>query len=230
MLSMRRHALFISLAMLAATALAEPAWPTIDAPAGAHVQQVAGDLVVNGQHSHVSRLDMAGTEDAVLEFYRNRFGARRVENRVGDARVIAARQGDCFVTVRVQSPLAGEVQATIIATRIGGALSHSKVTLETEAMLPAGSAVLQTQESDDNGVPALMLMAANRVGVQANRDALVDQLRARGFRIVREDANQAGGRELMSLSLVSSTEDASITVTDAGAYRSLLIQRSRRPR
>jgi hypothetical protein len=224
-----RRAIAAALLTAAAAAQADLAWPAIETPPNAHVEQVAGDLVMNGQHSRVSHFAMAGSEDDVLAFYRTQFGARRVENRVGDARAIASRVGDRFVTVRVHSSISGQVDATIIETQIGGGRSHSKVALDTQALLPAGSAVLQTQESDDDHVPALMVMAVNQVGVQANRDALVEQLRSRGFRVVKEDANRIAGRETLALALESPTEDAAITVTDAGRYRALLVQRTRRP-
>ena len=213
-----------------ARAHAQAAWPALESPQGAHVQQVAGDVVINGQHSRISRLDMMGGADELLAFYRAQFGKRVVENKVGAARVIASQQGDRFVTVRVVAPLEGAVQATIIETQVGGSRSHSRVEHDTEALLPAGSAVLQTQESSDGGVPSLMLMAANRAGLRADRDALVDQLAARGFRVVHEDTLSSGGHDALALALASSTEDAAITVTDAGTYRSMLIQRSRRPR
>ena len=215
-------------ALLVTGAGAQPAWRGVEVPPGAHVQRVADDLVINGQRSQVTRLDITGTEENVLDFYRARFGANRVELRVNGARVIAARQGDRFVTVRVRCRLAGTVEGTVIATRINGGSSHAAMTLETEALLPADTAVLQTQESDDSGAPSTLLVAANRAGVRANRDAIVDQLRARGFRVVGEDARQAGGRESLTLTLSSPSEDAALTVSDAGAYRSLLIQRSRR--
>lgn len=226
--SARRAAACVALAC-AGTAQAQASWPALEAPAGAHVVQVADDMVLNGQHSRISRLDMTGSADDLLAFYRTQFGARHVENRVGPARVIASQFGDRFVTVRIVAPLDGAVQATIMETRVGGGRNHSRVERDTEAMLPAGSAVIQTQESTDAGAPSLMLMAANRVGLQANRDSLVEQLAARGFRVVREDAAETGGREVRTLALASATEDASITVSDTGAYRSLLIQRTRRP-
>jgi hypothetical protein len=215
--------------LLGAPACAQAGWPALDVPQGAHVQQVASDLVINGQHSRISRLDMTGSADDLLAFYRTQFGKRVVENRVGTARVIASQQGDRFVTVRVVAPLDGAVQATIIETQVGGGRSHSRVERDTESLLPAGSAVLQSQESIDGAGPALMLMAANRAGLQADRDALVDQLKARGFRVVREDTLDAGGHPALALSLSSATEEASITVTDTGEYRSMLIQRNRRP-
>lgn len=224
----RRAAACVALAC-AGVAHAQANWPDLEAPAGAHVVQVAADMILNGQHSRISRLDMAGSADDLLAFYRTRFGARHVENRVGPARVIASQIGDRFVTVRIVAPLDGEVQATIMETQVGGGRSHSRVEHDTEKMLPAGSAVIQTQESTDAGAPSLMLMAANRTGLRANRDTLVEQLAARGFHIVREDSTEAGGHEVRTLALASATEDASITVNDTGVYRSLLIQRTRRP-
>jgi hypothetical protein len=215
-------------ALAAAAARADAPCPTVEAPPSAHVQQVASDTVLNGQHSRLARFDMTGTEDDVLAFYRTHFGARHVENTVAGARVIAAREGECFVTVRAQSRLAGLVEATVIATRIGGDLAQSRVAHDTRSLLPADTAIFQTQESNDNGTPALLLVAGNQLGIQADRDALVEQLRARGFRIQHENATQVDGRPSLSLSLASPTEEALVTISDTGAWRSLVILRSRK--
>ncbi len=219
-----------SLALWCGLAAAQSPWPSVDAPAGAQVEQVADDLVLNGMHSRVMRFQMSGNADDALKFYRTLFGARHVENTVSGDRTIAARQGDFFVTVRLHAPLAGEVDGTMMITRIGAKPSHSGVTLDTEALLPAGSAVLQTQESVDDGVASTLVVGANQVGLRANRDALVAKLRSRGFHLDREDSSQSDGHAVVMLTLSSDNEDATVSVTDAGTYRSLVLSRARKPK
>lgn len=221
--------LALSWAFACVDACAASPWPVVEAPAGARLEQVAQDFVLNGQHARVARFDLSGSVDEALDFYRGRFGSRHVENNVAGDRTIAARQGDYFLTVRLHAAMQGLVQGTLMTTRIGGPPSHSGVTLDTEALLPAGSAVMQTQESIDNGVPATLVVAVNQIGVRANRDALVGTLRTRGFHLDREENNQAAGHAVLSLNLSSGGEDATVTVTDAGTYRSLVLQRTRKP-
>jgi hypothetical protein len=217
-----------ALVLVAAGARAQESCPAVETPPGSHVEQVATDLTLNGQHSRVARFSSGGSDADILAFYRTRFGARHVENVVAGARVIAARQGGCFVTVRIAPAGAGPVEATVIATRLGAGSAQSRVALDTRNLLPAGTSVLQTQESVDNGTQGVLLVAANGLGLQADVDALAEQFRARGFRIQREDTARIEGRASMSLSLASASEEATVTVSDAGPWRALVIHRTRR--
>lgn len=218
-----------ALAPWAAQAQAPATLPTLEAPPGARLEQVADDMVLNGQHARVARFDFTGTVDDVLGFYRQRFGARHVENHVGDDRAIATRQGEYFVTVRVHAVVSNEVQATLMAMHMGGTPSHSGAALDTQHLLPAGAALMQMQESNDGGVPECLVVAVSKASVQANRDALLTAFRARGFRLEKAGTRTVQGRELASMDFSSETEDAVVTVSDAGAYRTLTLQRSRKP-
>jgi hypothetical protein len=196
-------------------------------PPTAQAQVVVDDALINGRHSRILRFEVESSEPELLAFYRRQFGERHVEHRARDARVIAARQGDCFITVQLKPLPGGSMQGTIMSTLLTGELEGSAVTQQTRSWLPAQTAVLSTLQSDDAGKRSLTLVGVNAASVQANRDALVETLQAQGFRLVKEDPIGAAPRTSLSLLFASRGEEASLLLADAGAYRSLLVQRTR---
>ncbi len=224
---MRHPALALLLALLASpyVGVRAAAWPAPPLPADARVEVVADDMVLNGQPSRVLRFKSAGTPADVLAFYREKFGARHVEHRARDTQVIATRQGEHFVTVQLR-PVGGQVQGTVMTTLLR-APGKSATALETEKWLPPTSALLSTMQSVDAGKRSLMVVGANRSSLQANRDHLVAAMGAAGFRVVKEDSHPAGERPAMSVQLSGSGETVDLTISDAGAYRALVINRTR---
>lgn len=203
-------------------------WPVAPVPTDAKPQLVAEDMVVNGRRSRVLRYEVARSEEQLLAFYREHFGARRVENRVKNTQVIATRQGDYFQTVQLQPTGPDRVQVTVMTTSLRQA--DSKVSAETRGLLPAQSAVLMTMQSNDTGKQSLMVVAANKASLQANRDHLVSALASQGFKVEREELSQADGKPALALSLASGSEEVTMTLTDTGPYRSLVINRTREPK
>ncbi len=214
-------------ALLAGAACAQT-WPVVKAPDGASVQTVANDMVLNGLPARILRFDAKGTPASLLEFYRQQFGPEHVENTLNGSHVIAARQGDHFHTVQLKSTGANTVQATVMTTQVRGGLGRSVVEADTKQLMPAASSVLTSMQSRDAGKRSMLLLVANTVGTQANRDHLVRALAERGFRLVSEAA--APGGASVSLMFASSTEEAMVTITDAGRYRSVLINRTTEPK
>lgn len=214
-------------ALLTGTAHAQ-SWPTVKVPDGASVQTVANDMVLNGLPARIFRIEVKGTPAEVLDFYREQFGSRHVENALNGSHVIATRQGDHFHTVQIESTGAKTVQVTVMTTQVHGGLGRSAVEADTKQLMPPASSVLTSMQSRDAGKRSMLLLAANTVGMQANRDHLVRALGERGFRLVSESA--APGGESMSLLFASGTEEAVVTITDAGRYRSVLINRTAEPK
>jgi len=100
----RSFAIVAGLGLLgAAAAGADPAWPAVETPPGAHIQTIANDLVLNGKPCRIFRFDVPGELDDILQFYRTQFRpTRAVETRLQDGRVIATRRGEHFHTVQLQ--------------------------------------------------------------------------------------------------------------------------------
>src|SRR5690606_6525161 len=162
-------------------------------------------------------------EPAVHRFYQQQFGARRVENRVDGAQVVATRRGAYFHTVQLRALDTQRTQVTVLTTLLGDGL-HRAPAPPSLNLLPVSTVPLSTLETRDGGQAALTLVAANRHSVQANRDHLVDALQAKGFRLQHElDAGPAGPAGVV-LVFASSTQEVIVNVREAGEFRSIVIQ------
>ena len=218
----RSLAIVAGLGVLGAAANAAPAaWPSLEMPAGARAEMVAADLVLNGKPCRVMRFEVAGSLDDVLQFYRTQFRATRaVETRVKDLPVIATRRDHHFHTVQLKS--VGEaVHATVITTALRSEPLASAVSRDTEALMPPDTVVVSTLQSDDAGRRSLTMVGVNRHSIAANRTHLVALLQQRGFRLLRSDSGESA-----SLALASASEEATLTIADAGPYRTVLVQRT----
>jgi hypothetical protein len=215
---------------LAAWALglhAEP-WPQIETPVGARVQTVAGEVVLNGRLARVFRFEVQGSEKELLAFFRDQFGARKVvENRVTRDPVIATRQGDHFITVQLHPLDSSRMQGTVMTTLLASKPLSNPVSADTRRMLPPDTRVVSTMQSDEAGRRSVMLVAVNENSVSVNRDHVLQAMAQRGFRLLREDAPRERQDRSLSLVLSSPTEDAEVTIADAGRFRSLLINRTK---
>jgi hypothetical protein len=223
------RAALLVLASSGAGALEATPWPQWEAPAGARVQAVAPDVVLNGKRSRILRLDSSESADNLLAFYRARFGAKRVENRVHGAQVIGAREGGFFHTVQVRTNATGRAETTVITTSLAEGLQRSAVVTDTESSLPADSTVLQTMESNDGGVRAVTVTAANGHDVRTNSDHLRRALQARGFSVSKEEA-AATARAGSTMWLSAQGEEAIVTVVDTGAHRAVTVHRTKEPK
>ena len=211
-------------------ALAATPWPQWEAPSGARVQAVAADVVLNGKRSRILRIDTGESAESILSFYRTRLGAKRVENRVHGAQVIAARDGGFFHTVQVRTNAAGRSETTVITTSLAEGLQRSAVVTDTESSLPAETTVIQTMESNDGGVRAVTVTAANSHDIKTNSDHLRRALQDRGFRVVKEEATGPTARAGNSIWLTAQGEEAIVTVVDTGAHRAVTVHRTKEPK
>ena len=216
-----------SLVMLAATSAAmADAWPPFQAPPEADVETVAADMLLNGKQCRMVRFEVHATEDEVMTFYRAQFGRQHVENQVKDDRVIATRQGDYFVTVQLHSLDSRTVQGTVMTTLMAGRSEASAVLVDTKRLFPADTQVVSTMQTGDAAKRSLMVIGVNRNSVRANRDHVVDTLAERGFRLTKQGGSSDDRNATsMSLQLASPSEEASVTISDFGAYRSVVINR-----
>lgn len=222
--------LAVAAVLCTAMAARAQAWPEVRLPEGAAAEIVAPDMVLNGARSRVLRFHTGQTEAEVLDFYRRQFGAERVENTVRGLRVIATKTGEHFVTVQLRPAGPHAVEGTVMTTLLQGGPVRSAVASDTEKVLPADSHVLSRMQSDDAGQRAVLVTAANANSLQVNRDHVLKGLQDRGFRLVREDAAAVQGHASISLVLVSGSEEASVSIADAGRYRSVVIQRTKEPK
>jgi hypothetical protein len=205
-------------------------WPELSAPTDAKLTSVAPDVVLNGHRSRIMQVDTQSSPQALLAFYRERFGTRRVENKLGDAQVIASQQGNYFHTVQIRQSGLEMTQATIVTTLLAQKPSRSAALNDTQAWLPTDTKTLQTLEAVDAGARSITLTAFNQQSLHTNRGLLVQAAEQRGFRITREDklpASTPGLRDGLSLWLAARSEQAIVTVVDTGEQRAVTIVRTR---
>jgi hypothetical protein len=205
-------------------------WPELAAPAGATMSLVAHDIVLNGHRSRIVQVEAQGGAQELVAHYREQFGARRVENRVGDMQVIATQQGQHFHTVQVRRSGLDAAQATVVTTLIGPKPLRSAALNDTQAWLPTETKTLQTLEADDAGARSITVTAFNQQAMHTNRGLLLQAAEQRGFRLTHEDklpAFSAGVRDGVSLWLSSKSEQAIVSVVDTGEQRAITIVRTR---
>jgi hypothetical protein len=202
---------------------------SLAAPAGARVETLADDFVLDGLKSRMVRVLARSSVEDLAVFYKRTFGEKHVDNVVAGARVIAAREGAVFHTVQLRRVNEHTSQATILSTEIpDGRMSATAVTLDTHRLLPAASAVVSSMQSNDAGKRSMLLVAVNKNDLRTNRDHIVAGLAQRGFRVIKEQSPSDGdARPAVSLVLSSGSEEAAVTIADVGGYRSILINRTR---
>jgi hypothetical protein len=202
-------------------------WPAVETPPSARVQVVAADMLLNGKPSRIVRFHSDAAEPTVASFYRQLFRARHtVENRIRGHLVIATRQGDFFHTVQLRAGDSHTVEGTVITTRLQPGGTRTAATLQTERWMPADTAFVSTLQFTDGGRRSLLVVGINQASVHANRDHIVATLQAKGFGLSKEGHEMAIDAEHSSLTFASPTEEATVTISNAGPYRAVLIHRS----
>ena len=213
---------------LVSTGARADSWPDVKSPPNAETQAIATDMLLNGKPCRISRFDVHSTAADVLQFYRGEMGARHVENRVKNDQVIATRQGDYFVTVQLHALDGQTTQGTVMTTLMSAKPATSPVLLDTQKMLPSETQVVSTVQTADDGKRSLIVIGVNLNSVQANKDHIVAALMERGFRPAKSDpATESRDPRVVSLQLSSPAEEASVTISDDGARRSVTINRVR---
>jgi hypothetical protein len=216
-----------ALGAYAALAHAEP-WPEISVPAQARVEVVADNMLLNGKPCRLTRFEVRSSDAEVLAFYREQFGAKRVvENRVRKDPVIATRKGEYFITVQLHALGSGALQGTVMTTLLTAKPMTSAVLADTQKVLPTDTKVVSTVQTEDAGKRSLMVVGMNQNSPRANRDYVLEAMLARGFKLTREDTPAGAAAAAISLQLSSPTEEASVTISDAGRHRTVLINRVR---
>ncbi|MCV2365037.1 hypothetical protein LNV23_16415 [Paucibacter sp. DJ1R-11] len=225
---------FSALCMLMASILLSPSaayaaqddWPRWQAPGAGVTQLISEDMLLNGRRSRLLRMDLPEGMDAALKFFKERLGPQHVLNQVQGATVLAGREGQFFHTVQLRQGRGEQVVATVMSSRIEPPQGRSKVQIDTERLLPADSALLQTMESRDQGRRSLLLSASNQLGLAANQAHILQQLKQSGLQPVKEDVGaQPGSRQRVTW-LQGPKEEAMVSIVDRGDARLIVIQRT----
>lgn len=204
-------------------------WPQPTWPAEARPELVAADSVLNGKHSRIWQARLSGTRAEAEQFFSQQLGAQRVRQQLRGNTVLAARQGDFFITVQLKEQL-GQVQAQVMATSLREPVARSRALQDTLSWLPPETGVVQTLESSDEGRRGLTVTAMGQSSIEHLGDALSQHLRRRGWQPRQERVMTGAGRQALQISAQGNGEDVLVIVADQGDHRSVVIQRNKEAR
>lgn len=146
-------------------------------------QTVAKMMRINGTPTSACRFAAATSVDSVIAFYRQQFGAARVETRVDDIWIIARPNGDHWQTIQLRGNTR-HTQGLISSADFKQGLAALNQPIGQP--LPAGSKVLSDVEMEDPpGKQARVLAIQNTSSVEANLESLTRSLRERGYQVDR---------------------------------------------
>ncbi len=217
----------VCLALLGCSLACAEDWVDVRLPPGAQSQGVATHMVFNGRPCRLLQFDVQSSEQAVLAFFRSAYRpAKTVENRVHNQPVIAVRLGEFFLTAQLQALDDHTVRGRVMTTRVSGPAVSSSVQLDTQRLLPVDTLVMSTIQSTDDKKQSLLLVGTNQHSVRANRDQLHQRMGDQGFQLNAEEVSPPGAAlSAITLLLSARSEEAAVTISDAGSSRAVLINR-----
>lgn len=92
-------------------------WPTVPLPDGTTGESVSRHMLYNGLHMRTSRIQSTRTPAEVIEFYRQKWRGRIVENRIAGKTILGHLEGQHYITVDLRQR-GGGTEATIGIMRV----------------------------------------------------------------------------------------------------------------
>ncbi len=161
------------------SAMAE--WPEIPFPEGARVEAIGEQVRLNGVPMRMFQVQLKQDTEQSIHFYRDRLGPKLAEQPLmGGESILSQARGDYFITLRIR-PVAGNASMALVSISDVRA-AKEMVNRPLGFNLPAESRVLSDMESTDAGKRSRQLVFNNRLDLDTNRDSLVRELLARGYR------------------------------------------------
>lgn len=169
-------------------------WPLLTLPKGIKTFDVGEQLSVNGLPMRIMGFVTDQSVAKTVDGFRTMFGARVVENTLGEKRVIGQAQGNYYVTVQIEAAnkLAanGTAKGIIAVTHLSGAIQEKARVQESAAKwrdyFPAGTKVISQMASEDYKKSAFHIVLSNQHSETLNEQNLIAALEAQGFVLERK--------------------------------------------
>lgn len=172
-------------AWLSATLVHADSWPQTPPPPGAATSEVAQRMVFNGIDMRAQVFQSSRRAADVVAYYQQLWKPDVVVHQLGDAQVVAHKEGDYFITVQVRDfggGSKGEVGVTDVATVRKDFVPGAGVPQ------PMGSKVFNDIAYPDDPTPARTVAMRNGLSPQQNAAFFRDRLAADGWK--PSDANR----------------------------------------
>lgn len=155
------------------------AWPTLAHPRESRIDEVGGQIRINGTPMRIVRVQATLPVDALASHYRQVLGQPHAESQAGGAQVLAQGRGNFFITVTLQQLPDGGSEALVAVADSHGARAAAGRPLGLD--IPAGTTLLSDMESTDGGIASRQFVLANAHSLRVNLDRLSATLARRGL-------------------------------------------------
>ena len=161
-----------------------PAWSSDWVMPGLSAQWIARDMTLNGVPASMRALSGNVRLHDVLRFYRSAWRGALDERVEGDWHVLASRQRDRFVSVRLRS-IGHGVEGVLTVSLDPGRATPS---LESSILVPPGLVRLAHQAFRDGGERGENLTLMSSRSVAYERQAFVSAYRGEGWTLIEDRA------------------------------------------
>lgn len=151
-----------------------------DLIAGADSVEIAPQLRINGTHTRIREFVIEQPIATVLARYRTLLGQRHVENQLGAAVVLARRDGDTLLVIRLMPRGAARTAGTVSRANLAAVRARHHGAADFRP--PPGSVLTTDLEMRDPGKDARFLAWHNRWSIERNAEYLARELSSRGYR------------------------------------------------
>ncbi|KGI78938.1 hypothetical protein [Oleiagrimonas soli] len=167
----------LAIAMLCATPAAAWAlsWPQVPLPDGTRTAYVDRHIVYNGLDMQAQVFRSSEKPDALIAFYRRRWGDKVVVNRLGAYQVVGHMQGDYFMTIQLRGLGSGS-EGRIGIVDVVHVPKHP--VLGKGLPIPIGSKVFNDIRYPDDPIPARTVAMRNAFSPRQNDSYFREHLEA----------------------------------------------------
>jgi len=148
-------------------------------PPDSSVQVVSEQAVINGLPTTIFKFSSAHSPAEVAEFYKNKFGDKTLDQKLGRYQTISTMLDQKFYTVQIRPRLSGGADGTVSVADVSSKAQAPK--LPDGLQLPMGSSMLFSSKSSDMGRKAEMYVYATRLSLQETRRMLSASLQGAGY-------------------------------------------------
>ena len=173
---------------------------------------IAPALSFNGTPMRIRAFQVSRPYAEMLDRSRQWFGTQRVERDIQGWRVLARKQGDSLITLRLRPAGVAGTTGTLSETPLSR-VQHRRF---NEFAVPGGTRVASTVTTRDADRHSRLHTFFNRQSIGANVEHFRSALHARGYRLVHDTGGDTGLAEGRSLWFSSARGDALLIVTRPG--------------
>ncbi|HRH15991.1 MAG TPA: hypothetical protein PLS22_00895 [Aquabacterium sp.] len=148
-------------------------------PPDALVQVVSEQAVINGLPTTIFKFSSAHSPAEIAEFYKNKFGDKTLNQKLGRYQTIATLLDQKFYTVQIRPRLSGGADGTVSVADVSSKAQTPK--LPDGLHLPMGSSMLFSSKNSDMGRKAETYVYATRLSLQETRRVLSASLQGAGY-------------------------------------------------